>query len=71
LSMTSGSDLHDADKVSKTSLGMDFSYPLSSLADFIAAVKEGKGYSLVGSEARMVEPKSEQSGVRVHLHPTN
>jgi len=69
LSMTGGSDLHDASKVGASSLGMDFSYPLSSLEAFIAAVKAGKGYSLVGSKARMQEPKSEQTALKVHLHP--
>nr|WP_321297213.1 PHP-associated domain-containing protein [uncultured Sphaerochaeta sp.] len=69
LSMTGGSDLHDVVKVGSSSLGMDFAYPLSSLSDFIAAVKEGKGYSLAGSAARMQEPRSEQTTLRVHLHP--
>jgi hypothetical protein len=71
LSMTGGSDLHDADKISNTSYGMDFSYPLSSLQAFIGAVKGGKGYSLVGSETRLMDPKSEKSGLPVHLHPAN
>lgn len=57
LSMTSGTDIHHIGKVGPNTRGMAFDYPLSSIEEFVSAVKEQKGYSLLATAEHAKHPK--------------
>lgn len=68
LAMTSGSDIHDAAKVGLVPGGMAFDHPLHTIADFVKAIKERKGYEILSDETHVQPPKSSDSDIPVYLY---
>lgn len=68
LSMTSGSDIHDASKVGPACRGMAFNYPLQSIGEFVEAVKQMKGYNLITEPERIAKPQQETTTIPIYLH---
>lgn len=68
LGMTSGNDIHDAAKVGLVPGGMAFEHPLHTIADFVKAIKERKGYEILSDETHVQPPKSSDSDIPVYLY---
>ena len=68
LGMTSGNDIHDAAKVGMVPAGMAFEHPLHTIADFVKAIKERKGYEILSDETHVQPPKSSDSDIPVYLY---
>ncbi len=66
LLMTSGTDMHDVTELGPNSRGMAFDYPLFSIDEFIAAVKEGAHYTLLEDPEHAHPPHPLQPGLAVH-----
>ncbi len=71
LPMTSGSDIHDAAKVGLVPGGMAFDHPLQTIADFVKAIKENKGYRLLSDPSHIQKPKNPETGIPVYLYDAN
>ncbi|MFA5447998.1 MAG: PHP-associated domain-containing protein [Sphaerochaeta sp.] len=67
LLMTSGTDIHSIDKVGPATRGMGFDYPLSTIEEFIQAVKE-RHYTLLDTEEHRQIPKRIKPRLPVFLH---
>jgi len=74
LLMTSGTDIHETSMVGPDTRGMAFDYPLSSIEEFIEAVKENEHYTLLQSSEHRERPRSTEPTLPVHLfehYPTS
>ncbi|MCK9548845.1 MAG: PHP domain-containing protein [Sphaerochaeta sp.] len=71
LLMTSGTDIHDASKVGPNTRGMAFDYPLSSIEEFIEAVKANQHYTLLASTEHARTPHPLEPQIPVHLFGRN
>lgn len=67
LLMTSGTDLHDVAKVGPSARGIAFDYPLSSIKDFIEAMKANEHYTLLQSAEHTKPPHPVEPKLPVHL----
>lgn len=68
LAMTSGRDIHDASKVGITQAGMTFDYPLATIGDFVQAIKEKRGYRIVGEPSHVQSPQIQESQIPIFLY---
>ncbi len=68
LLMTSGTDIHHASGVTRNTRGMAFAEPLSTIEEFIAAVKSKENYSLLESPAHRAKPIQRKAGLPIHLY---
>lgn len=50
LLMTGGGDIHCIEEAQRLSAGICFPYPIETAADFVRAIKTGRGYSVLQSE---------------------
>mgnify|MGYP000845656711 CR=1 FL=1 len=67
LSMTSGTDIHDVSKIGADTRGMAFDSPLSSIEEFIEAVKAKAHYTLLASPEHANTPPPVEPDLPVHL----
>lgn len=57
IKMTSGSDMHNVEVLDKTPCGMLFDRPLKTIADFVACILTGKGFTpMIPDDRKVLTP---------------